>query len=175
MRKSELKKKTPLKATTSLKATTKKRPTQTIPALTKKADTAFSRYVRLRDCLFTDNGWEGECITCGKTLTVLTAEGKWKAGANLGHFIGRGTKELRYDEYNCNLQCAHCNAWADKEWMQEQYRKGIVDKYGAKTLKELKERAKITRTNSREELEEVIHDSKLEVEYMLANPDIYQV
>jgi hypothetical protein len=168
-RKTELKKKTPLKATA------KKRPAQTIPALTKKADVAFSKYIRLRDCLYTDNGWEGECITCNKTLTVLTTEGKWRAGANLGHFIGRGTKELRYDEFNCNLQCAHCNAWADKEWMLQSYRKGIVEKYGAKTLKELKNRATITRTNSREELEEVIHDSKLELEWMLTNPDLYKV
>lgn len=71
--------------------------------------------------------------------------------------------------------CAHCNAWADKEWMQEQYRKGIVDKYGDNVLKELKQRAKIARTNSRGELEEVISDSRLELAWMLDNPDIYQV
>lgn len=158
-----------------MKATGKKRPKQTIPALTKKADVAFSRYVRLRDCLYQDGEWVGNCITCGKLLTVLSKEGKWRAGANLGHFIGRGTKELRYDEFNCNLQCAHCNAWADKEWMQEQYRKGIVDKYGDNVLKELKQRAKIARTNSRGELEEVISDSRLELAWMLDNPDIYQV
>jgi len=170
-----MQRKTELKKKTSLKATTKKRPKQTIPDLTKKADTAFSKYVRLRDCLYTENGWEGECITCDKLLTVLTIDGKWRAGANLGHFIGRGTKELRYDEYNCNLQCARCNAWRDKEDMQQAYRKGIVDKYGKETLKELKQRAKIIRTNSREELEQVIHDSKVELDYMLANPDIYKV
>lgn len=166
-RKTELKKKTPLKQTA------KKRPKQTIPDLTKKADTALSRYVRLRDSSYTDAGWLGRCITCDKELTVLSAAGKWRAGANLGHFIGRGCKELRYDEFNTNLQCAWCNAWRDKEDMLQAYRKGIVDKYGDRTLKELKERAKITRTNSREELEQIIHDSKLELQHMLDNPTYY--
>lgn len=168
-RKTELKKKTPLKATT------KKRPKQTIPELTKKADVALSRYVRLRDSNFNGSEWVGRCITCDRELTILTAEGKWRAGANLGHFIGRGCKELRYDEYNTNLQCAHCNAWLDKEEMLQRYRKGIQLKYGDSILKELKLRAKITRTNSREELEQVIHDSKAELDHMLSNPTMYQV
>jgi hypothetical protein len=165
--------KTPLKQTTTLKKTTKKRPKQTIPELTKKADAALSRYVRLRDSSFNGSEWVGKCITCQRELTVLTAEGRWKAGANLGHFIGRGCKELRYDEFNTNLQCAHCNAWLDKEEMLSKYRKGIKDKYGDSILKELKERAKVIRTNSREELEQVIHDSKAELEHMLAHPDHY--
>lgn len=164
---------TPLKRKTPLKKTTKKRAKLTIPVLTKNADTVFSHYIRLRDSAFDGDRWSGECITCNKTLVVY--DGKWNKGTNVGHFIGRGTKELRYDEFNCNLQCAHCNAWADKEWMQEQYRKGIREKYGADTLKELKQRATITRTNSREELEQVIADSKTEVAHMLDNPDMYRL
>lgn len=173
MRKTELKQKTPLKAKTNLKATTKKRPKQTIPALTKKADAIFSRYVRLRDSYFTGTRWVGECITCNKKLVVMKDDA-WNRGVNLGHFIGRGTKELRYDEFNCNLQCAHCNAWADKEKMQENYRKGIALKYGESTLKELKKRAEIIRTNTRDELEEVIHDYTVEVKHMLDFPDLYR-
>jgi hypothetical protein len=164
---------TPLKTKTPLKTTTKKRPKQTIPELTKKADVALSRYVRLRDSSFNGSEWVGKCITCERELTVLTAEGKWRAGANLGHFIGRGCKELRYDEFNTNLQCAHCNAWLDKEDMLQRYRKGIQLKYGDSVLKELKQRATIVRTNSREELEQVIHDSKLELAHMLENPTMY--
>jgi hypothetical protein len=166
--------KTPLKTKTTLKKTTKKRPKQTIPELTKKADAALSRYVRLRDSSFNGSEWVGKCITCERELTVLTEEGRWKAGANLGHFIGRGCKELRYDEFNTNLQCAHCNAWLDKEEMLSKYRKGIQDKYGDSILKELKLRAKIVRTNSREELEQVLHDAKTELDHMLANPDLYR-
>lgn len=169
-----LKNKSGLKRNTALKATKKKRPKQTIPALTKKADQAFSRYIRLRDSNYTGRRWIGNCITCNKKIVVLTDEG-WQKGANLGHFIGRGTKELRYDEFNCNLQCAYDNAWRDKEDMLQRYREGIVKKYGDDTLKELKQRAKIIRTSTREELEQVIHDSKVELDYMLANPDNYRV
>jgi hypothetical protein len=106
---------------------------------------------------------------------MIILDDTWHAGANLGHFIGRGCKELRYDEFNCNLQCAHCNAWLDKEEMLQRYRKGIVKKYGDSILKELKLRAKIIRTNKREELEQVIADSKTELDYMLAHPDNYRV
>lgn len=70
--------------------------------------------------------------------------------------------------------CAHCNAWADKETMQENYRKGIALKYGDQILKELKERAKITRTNSREELEQVLHDYTIELNHMLEHSDNYR-
>jgi hypothetical protein len=104
---------------------------------------------------------------------VVLHEGKWRAGANLGHFIGRGCKELRYDEFNCNMQCAHCNAWRDKEDMLEAYRNGIKKKYGDDILKELKARAKIIRTSTRPELEQIIQDSKVEVEHMLRYPDRY--
>lgn len=104
---------------------------------------------------------------------MLDEQGKWKAGANIGHFISRGCKELRYDEFNCNLQSAYDNAWRDKESMQEAYRKAIALKYGDGILKELKERSKITRTNSREELEQIIHDAKEELKHMLQHPDFY--
>lgn len=162
-----------LSRNTPLKATAKKRPKQSIPDLTKKADKEFSRYIRLRDSIYDGEKWVGGCITCNRELVVL--DDKWHAGANLGHFIGRGTKELRYDEFNCNLQCAHCNAWLDKEEMLQRYRSGIIDKYGKETLKELKERAKIIRTNKRDELEQVIHDSKIEVAHMIEHAENYMV
>jgi len=108
-------------------------------------------------------------------MVIIDSEGNWRPGANLGHFIGRGCKELRYDEFNTNLQCAHCNAWLDKEEMLQRYRKGIVSKYGDSILKELKLRAKIIRTSKREELEQIIADSKMEVAHMLDHPDNYRV
>lgn len=71
--------------------------------------------------------------------------------------------------------CAYDNAWLDKEEMLQRYRNGIIDKYGRDTLKELKARAKITRTNKREELEQVIHDSKVEVAHMMEHAENYMV
>lgn len=162
-----------LTSKTSLKPTTKKRKKQTIPALTKKADAAFSRYIRLRDSYYTGRRWVGDCITCNKKMVVLIDD-EWQKGVNLGHFIGRGTKELRYDEYNCNLQCVHCNAWRDKEDMLQRYRKGITDKYGDDVLEELKQRSKIIRQNTRDELEQIIHDYKFELDHMLEHPDNYR-
>lgn len=141
--------------------------TKTLPQLVKQADTEFSRYVRLRDSEYIDGQWEGNCITCDRKLVILSREGRWNAGANLGHFIGRSAKKLRWDECNCNLQCAHCNAWRDKISMLDAYKKGIEDKYGKETLKRLLKEAKELHKPTRDELEQVIHDSKEQVKYML--------
>ena len=129
--------------------------------LIKKADTLFSWSIRLRDSDYVDGAWQGECITCGKMILVKDANGKWKHTSNLGHFISRGDFNLRYDEENCNLQCAHCNAWRDKESMLEAYRKALDDKYGDGTANSLKLTHRKASLNSlpREVLEQVIADA----------------
>lgn len=138
-----------------------------LPQLVKRADKEFSRYVRLRDCEYIDGQWVGECITCGRRLVVVDASGHWNAGSNLGHFVGRACKRLRWDEYNCNLQCAHCNAWRDKIDMLDAYKKGVDDKYGTGTWKRLVKEGKETHKPTREELDQVIHDSKEYCNYTL--------
>ena len=75
-----------------------------ISYLTKKADTIFSEYIRKRDCLLTT--WTLErwiCITCW--------EQKEYKQFDCWHFITRWNKSVRWDEYNCNLQCKVCNWW----------------------------------------------------------------
>ena len=140
---------------------------RTLPQLVKLADKEFSRYVRLRDCELIDGQWVGECITCNRRLVVLDENGHWNAGSNLGHFIGRSVKKLRWDECNTNLQCAHCNAWRDKIDMLDAYKKGIEDKYGKDTLDRLKLESKQMHKPTRDELEQIIHDSREQVKYML--------
>lgn len=135
--------------------------------LVKEADKWFSRYVRLRDCELIEGEWLGQCITCDRRLTVVDREGHWNAGSNLGHFVGRSAMSTRFSEENCNLQCAHCNAWLDKETMITAYRKALKLKYGdnvpGRLVREGKQLVKLTKAD----LLEIIHDSKVQIDYYL--------
>lgn len=102
-----------------------------MPQLIKDADAIWSKYIRLRDSSQQmDGSWVGVCISCDRTLEVLSNDGRWRQNAQCGHFVGRGNMWLRYDEYNTNLQCAHCNAWRDKREMIQAYEEAIKLKYG---------------------------------------------
>lgn len=170
--------KKPLKAKVALSAKKpiqvakkpKKQTKPTISKLRKDADTWFSKYIRLRDSYYEDGAWVGECITSGKKILVIDANGKWKHSANLGHFVGRGCMKLRYDDFNCNLQSAYDNAWRDKESMITAYRKALDVKYGDGTARRLVREGKTDTPLKREFLEQVIADSKEYVEWTLAHP-----
>lgn len=163
----------PLRAKQTLKQTVKKkrRSPDSIPMLRKKADAAFSRYIRIRDSECRSRQWIGECITCNRQMIVLDADGQWNKAAQHGHFIGRGNHWLRYSEENGNLQCAHCNAWRDKESMLEAYRKAVDDKYGTGTFKRLKKEAKDNeRFNlKKDDYRQVIEDSTVQLDFYLKN------
>lgn len=71
--------------------------------IVKKLDTIFSQYIRIRDS-------ENEvsiCFTCGK-------EDHWKKLQN-GHFQSRRHYSTRWDEVNCQVQCAGCNVFKQGE------------------------------------------------------------
>jgi len=60
----------------------------------KEAQSAFNRYIRLRDVA-------QPCISCGRDH-----QGQWHAG----HFHSTGARpELRFNEDNCHKQCQPCN------------------------------------------------------------------
>ena len=60
-----------------------------------KAQIAFNEFIRVRD-----NGHS--CISCGRNTG---------AKMNAGHYRTVGaSKETRYDETNCHLQCEYCNS-----------------------------------------------------------------
>lgn len=135
--------------------------------LTKVADTFFSRYIRLRDSDLVDGEWIGTCITCPRKMTIFS-EGKWIKGPQNGHMIGRGTHQLRFDEENCNLQCAHCNAWLDKDEMITRYRNAVDFKYGDGTYKRLKAESELEgalKRQTKPELLQIISDSKQQIEF----------
>lgn len=146
---------------------------KTIPQLTKEADTWFSRYVRLRDSEYKNGSFIGECITCGRKLLVVGWEnGKWSWNrhSNIGHYITRGRKVLRWDEMNCNLQCVPCNAWLDKTEMLTRYEKALARLYGDEVPLELQAQGKMEHKPTRQELEVVIADAKEFVTYTLEHP-----
>lgn len=85
----------------------------------RKADEAFSLYIRTRDA----QPYEGRafrCISCGRVLPIEQAD--------CGHYVNRQHMSLRFSEQNCNAQCRHCNRFM--EGNIQSYRKGLIDKIG---------------------------------------------
>jgi len=85
----------------------------------RKADEAFSLFIRTRDA----QQYEGRafrCISCGKVLPIEKAD--------CGHYVNRQHMSLRYSELNCNAQCISCNRF--DEGNTSGYRKGLIEKIG---------------------------------------------
>lgn len=92
--------------------------------LTRKLDTVFSQFIRLRDA--NKDGYF-MCISCGKLV-------HWTEG-DCGHFVNRQHMSLRYSEKNCNAQCRSCNRF--DEGCNIGYMRGLVKKYGANVIDDL--------------------------------------
>jgi hypothetical protein len=73
------------------------KPTRT--ALVKKLDAVFSIYIRRRYAVNDIS----KCVTCGK-------EDHWKS-LQCGHFMSRKHMSTRWNENNCQVQCAGCNVF----------------------------------------------------------------
>lgn len=95
--------------------------TRTLRTLKGLAWRIFSRYIRLRDCLFTTGTTaEGRCVTCGFLFSF--------AQLQAGHFVsGRHNANL-FSEEGVHAQCRLCNIV--KKGNQLQYRRAIVNLYG---------------------------------------------
>jgi len=68
-------------------------------AAQRKADAAFSLYIRERD------HWT--CICCG--WTADKDDSKQRQQMHCGHLVRRGKQAVRYDEDNAHAQCFRCN------------------------------------------------------------------
>ena len=68
--------------------------------LVTKADRVFSQYIRRR---YSNNNGIAECYTCGK-------RDQWKE-LQCGHFMSRKHYSTRWNETNCQVQCAGCNVF----------------------------------------------------------------
>lgn len=114
----------------------KKKKVKSTPNPEDKVWTAFSIYIRTRDCISTCNSLIfGRCCTCNHIVPM-----KWN---DAGHFIGCAHKAIKYHEQNVHLQCRRCNRFQQGKWRE--YHQFILDRYWREVLEELMS-AKITIT-----------------------------
>lgn len=120
-----------------------KRKQASLPALIRKLDTVFSRYIRMS---YADDGGTVACVTCGKLL-------HWK-DAHAGHFISRRHMSVRWDERNVHPQCCGCNTFNGGQL--DEYSAYIINSYGMNTFDELRQMKNQTRKWTRSELTDLI-------------------
>ena len=108
----------------------------------KKLDSIFSKYIRQRNAI---NG-VAECFTCGK-------KDDWKK-LQCGHFQSRRFYSTRWDETNCQVQCAGCNVFRFGE--QFKFSVHLDQEYGQNTSTRLEVKAKEILKISLPELEDMI-------------------
>lgn len=63
----------------------------------RKADEAFSRFIRKRD-------WKRGCVSCTTTFSAWNDQ-----NLNCGHFQVRKHYATRWNEKNASAQCVNCN------------------------------------------------------------------
>ena len=96
--------------------------------LVKKLDTVFSQYIRQKNAVDEIS----TCFTCGK-------KDHWKKLQN-GHFQSRKHYSTRWDEINCQVQCAGCNVFKYGE--QYVFGKKLDQKFGQGTSERLHVKSK---------------------------------
>jgi len=119
------------------KKTKKTKKTKTLSKLDKDLWEVFARYIKLRDAKGNDSmGLYGYCCTCNKKL-YIELEGKKNIGAQAGHYIPRGIKNIKFDERNVHLQCGlSCNKFGGGKPFD--YELFIIEKYGQEEVDRLK-------------------------------------
>ena len=120
--------------------------------LVKKLDTVFSQYIRLKNSV----DGKATCFTCGKV-------DEWKK-LQCGHFQSRKHYSTRWDEINCQVQCAGCNVFKYGE--QYKFSVNLDAKYGKGTAERLHIKAQQIIKISNIELEEMIKNYKYFVDSM---------
>ena len=98
----------------------RKQALETVPELTKKAQAAFNRYIRLRD--------KGKpCISCGVP---------WRDNFQACHYVPAGrSSKLRFDEDNVHGGCVRCNLYESGNLRG--YRIGLIQRIGAARVEEM--------------------------------------
>jgi hypothetical protein len=119
--------------------------------LVKKLDTVFSQYIRQKNAVDEIS----TCFTCGK-------KDHWKKLQN-GHFQSRKHYSTRWDEINCQVQCAGCNVFKYGE--QYVFGKKLDQKFGQGTSERLHLKSKQIIKLADFELKELIIKYKNFVDY----------
>ena len=123
---------------------------KTISKLKKELDKWFSLYIRYREAI---NGVT-RCFTCGKIDEVKRLQ--------CGHFQSRRFLSTRFDEINCQVQCAGCNVFKYGEQFRFSVR--LDEKYGSGTSLDLEKKSREIRKIARLEYEDLIKEYKERVE-----------
>lgn len=96
----------------------------------KKADSAFSKYVRIR---WSDKDGICTCVTCGRMR-------HWKE-VDAGHYRRREHQTTRYDERNVHPQCRYCNFY--RGGAEVEHREYIDKTYGEGTAYEIEQKSRM--------------------------------
>lgn len=128
-----------------------KKPTRS--KIVKNLDAIFSQYIRKKDSI----NEIATCFTCGK-------EDHWKKLQN-GHFQSRKHYSTRWDETNCQVQCAGCNVFKYGE--QYIFSQNLDSIFGEGTAQELQIKAKQIIKLADFELEEMIINYKKLVDELI--------
>ena len=102
---------------------------KTVSKAKKEAWKAFSKYIRLRDCLKTKKSpYEGRCITCHKVFPTSELQA--------GHFIAGRNNSILLHEQLVSAQCRRCNIFLNGNLIE--YYPVMLRKYGKKKIDEWK-------------------------------------
>jgi hypothetical protein len=121
--------------------------TDSLSVLIKKADAAFSSFIRKRDA---HPDGRIRCFICEKPVP-------WKS-SHCGHFLDRDQMPVRYDEMNAHAVCFECNCIDPRH--KERYTSTMVSKYGLEAVQELVDKSRSLAKFARFELEEIISTYK---------------
>lgn len=103
-----------------------------------KADTTFSKYIRLRD---------KRCVRCGR-MGHMNADGEPINGLQCSHFFGRSKESTRFDPENCDTLCFGCHQqWGSTN--TEAYREFKIKQLGEERFKKLRIRAELLQKKDR--------------------------
>lgn len=99
---------------------------ETVPELTRKAQTVFNAYIRARD--------KGKpCISCGAPYREA-----FGGAFDAGHYRSTGSAaHLRFDEMNCHGQCVKCNRHLSGNAVA--YRVGLIARVGLAEVERLEQ------------------------------------
>ena len=92
-----------------------------------RADTLFSRYIRLRD---------KKCLYCGRE-GEMTKDGFPIKGLQNSHYWGRGHESTRFEPDNCMTLCAYHHNYLGHGEGRDEYRDMMIKKLGEKRFKTL--------------------------------------
>lgn len=112
-------------------------------SLVCKLDMVFSLFIRLRDAM---DGGMTVCISCGRTFPFEQMQ--------CGHYHGRRSLSTRWDEDNCNAECAVDNCSNQNHLVG--YTKNLIAKIGQERFNRLAAKANTIRKWSENELREMI-------------------